>query len=115
MNMLMDTTAQNTPGAAPQPGKGTTLPLPLPSERYMTVSRHTAQAFRTPVAGRGFTTVKSGRACTCWWQVGCTNTRFSAPSLPPETLQTRWWQCHPVSWVILWVQIGQRPFCSFQR
>src|SRR5258708_25600718 len=26
-----------------------------------------------------------------------------------------WWLFHPVSLVIFWWQIGQRPFCSFQR
>src|SRR5690554_6550821 len=64
--------------------------FPLPSEPYVRVSPHTAQAFISPVYDRtGFLTFKP-TACSCVWQVGCNNTKLERLSLPPSTRGTRW-------------------------
>src|SRR5215813_6188219 len=95
---------------------------PLASEPDVKVSLHPAQAWNNApgcacgasFAGRGFETVRP-LACTCLWQFGWIRTRFSAWSVPPNVLYTMWWLCHPVTWVMGWLQTGQMPPCSFQR
>src|SRR5262249_57418919 len=62
--------------------------------------------------GHGFDT-DPFLACTCLWQLGCTRARFSALLLPPFVLWTIWWLSQPVSSVIGWLHIGQRPSCFF--
>ncbi len=87
---------------------------PAPSEPDELVSKHPAQAIPTPAARRGFTT-STRWLWTCLWQFGCKSTRLSAVSAPPFVRQTTWWLCHPVSSVIVWLQTGHIPSCSFQR
>ena len=64
-------------------GSGAAL-SPPPSEPYVRLSSHTAQASPNALfTGRGFDTFQP-RLCICRWQLGCISTRLSGVSAPPS-------------------------------
>src|SRR5487761_138236 len=59
------------------------------SEPDVTVSRHPAQALRTPLSGRRSGDTKRRWRCTRSWHSGWSRTRFSTLVEPPITRGTR--------------------------
>ena len=78
--------------------EGYRYPSP-PSEPYLRLSPHTAQASHMqpspcPTDSSRSAAVLPWRswACRCWWQYKCTNSRLAYASVPPMTRGCLWWR-----------------------